>query len=366
MARHTDTETLRTWLEQKRPVTVLDVRAGEDRRQWSIPGSLHIDAYEDLKAGKPGALAALELPPDRPVVTVCNLGKMSERAADALSRRGLDALSLAGGMKAWSLSWNTAEVAVGGALVTQIRRAGKGCLSYLVSAASEAIVIDASLPPGIYRSIAERLGVRIRRVFDTHIHADHLSRSRQLAEAAGAELLLPAQDRARFSHRALHGGDLVEFGRVKVEAISAPGHTPESMCFLLRGEALFTGDTLFLSSVGRPDLHAGMEQARVRASFLYRSLKQLFALGADIRVFPGHTGSPPPFDGVAITERLGVVAERLHDWIESGPAFVDRVLARIPPPPPNFARIVELNEAGELPAGDPTDLEAGANRCAVG
>lgn len=365
MAGYTDTETLRKWLEEKRPVTVVDVRTDEDRQQWSIPGSMHINAYEALKAGKPSALSDAELPPHRTIVTVCNLGKMSERAADELSRRGLNAVSLAGGMKAWSLSWNTAEVSVANALVTQIRRTGKGCLSYLISAGSEAFVIDASLPPEVYRSIAERLRVRIRRVLDTHIHADHLSRSKQLAEAVGAELLLPAQDRARFPHRALRSGDVVELGPVKVEAIRTPGHTMESTCYLVSGEALFTGDTLFLSSVGRPDLHADVDQARLRASLLFGSVKQLLALGPDVRVFPGHTSSPPEFDGAAITEHLGVVSERLRDWVESGSAFVDRVLARIPPTPPNFVRILELNESGELPAEDPTELEAGANRCAV-
>jgi glyoxylase-like metal-dependent hydrolase (beta-lactamase superfamily II)/rhodanese-related sulfurtransferase len=366
MPEYTDTETLRKWLEEKLPVTVVDIRTDEDRQQWSIPGSMHINAYEALKAGKPSALSDAEFPPDRPIVTVCNLGKMSERAADELSRRGLNAVSLAGGMKAWSLSWNTAEIPIDNALVTQIRRTGKGCLSYLISAGREAFVIDASLPPELYRSIAERLRVRIRRVLDTHTHADHLSRSKQLAESVGAELLLPAQDRARFPHRALHTGDLVELGPVKIEAICTPGHTMESMCYFVGGEALFTGDTLFLSSVGRPDLHADVAEAGLRASLLYGSVKQLFGLGPDVRVFPGHTSSPPAFDGIAITERLGVVAERLCDWVESEPAFVDRVLAHIPPVPPNFGRIVELNESGDLPAEDPTDLEAGENRCAVG
>jgi glyoxylase-like metal-dependent hydrolase (beta-lactamase superfamily II) len=366
MRNYMDAETLRSWLDERRPVTVVDVRTHDDRQQWSIPGSIHIDAYEALKAGKPSALSDAELPADRPIVTVCNVGKMSERAADELSRRGLDALTLAGGMKAWTLSWNTAEVTITGALVTQIRRTGKGCLSYLISSGGEALVIDASLPPEVYRSIAERLRVRIRNVLDTHIHADHLSRSKQLAEVAGAELLLPAQDRVGFPHRALDSGDVIELGPVKVEVIRTPGHTMESTCYLVDREALFTGDTLFTSSVGRPDLHADVGQARVRASLLYHSVNQLLALGPDVRVFPGHTSSPPAFDGIVITERLAIVSKHLRDWLESEPSFIDRVLARIPPTPPNFERIVNLNESGELPAEDPTDLEAGANRCAVG
>ena len=366
MSRHIDAKTLQMWLEEKRPVTVVDVRSDEDRAQWSIPGSLHINVYEALKAGERSALSDVELPADQPIITVCNLGKMSERAAEELSRRGLDVLSLGGGMKAWSLSWNTAQVSISGALITQVRRAGKGCLSYLVSLRGEALVVDASLPPDIYRSLAERLGVRVRYALDTHVHADHLSRSKQLAEATGAELLFPTQDRLRFPHRAIRPGDVVEVGSLKIEAIHTPGHTMESMCFLVGGEALLTGDTLFTSSVGRPDLHADIEQTRIRASLLYRSVKQLLALGPDIWVFPGHTSSPPAFDGVAITQRLKVVSERLREWLESEEAFIERILSHIPPAPSNFERIIDLNESGESPAEDPTDLEAGANRCAAG
>jgi glyoxylase-like metal-dependent hydrolase (beta-lactamase superfamily II)/rhodanese-related sulfurtransferase len=365
MPRKIDTETLRKWLEEKQPVTVVDVRTDEDRQEWSIPGSTHINAYDALQAGKQSILSTAELPSDRPIVTVCNLGKMSERAADELSRRGLDALSLAGGMKAWSLSWNTAEVPISNALVTQIRRVGKGCLSYLISSGGEALVIDASLPTDVYRATAERLRVRIKYVLDTHIHADHLSRSKQLAEIVGAELLLPSQGRVRFPHRAVHDGTILELASTKVQAIHSPGHTLESMCYLIEDGALFTGDTLFISSVGRPDLNAGPDQALARASLLYGSLNRLLRLGRNVHVFPGHTSSPPAFDRVAVTERMGVVSERLREWVESEQAFVDRVLSRIPPTPPNFGRIVELNESGDLPAEDPADLEAGANRCAV-
>ena len=83
-----------------------------DRRrsaQWAIPGSVHINAYEALRAGQPGALAAAALPRDRPVVTICNAGRVSQTAAAVLAERGFDARSLAGGMKAWSLAWNVAS-----------------------------------------------------------------------------------------------------------------------------------------------------------------------------------------------------------------------------------------------------------------
>lgn len=366
MTEYMDAETLREWLAEKRPVQVIDIRSAEDRAQWSIPGSIHVDAYEALRQGRRSPLTQVELAMDVPIVTVCNLGRMSVRAAAELGARGFAVVSLRGGMKAWSLAWNVAEIALrGGIRVTQVRRTGKGCLSYLLCHGGEAVVIDAALPEEVYLSLAEERGARIRYVMDTHIHADHLSRSRSLAEISGAELLMPPQDRALFAYRPIADGEIVLFGGAGLKAMATPGHTMESTSYVLDGEAVFTGDTLFTGGVGRPDLHADPAEARARGALLYRSEQQLFGLGAGVLVFAGHTGEPAPFDGVPLVATLGEVAERLRGWFDSEGEFIERVLARIPPAPPNYERIVECNERGELPAGDPTDLEAGANRCAV-
>ena len=360
-----ETDTLRQWLEDGLPVSVLDIRTPEDREQWSIPESLHLNAYERLKAGDPDALAGAELPTNRPVVTICNAGKVSGLAAEQLRKRGIDAYSLAGGMKSWSLSWNTAELALGGATVVQVRRTGKGCLSYLIGSGSEAVVIDASLDPAVYLRLAAQHGWSIRYVLDTHIQADHLSRSRALGEAAGAKLLLPAQDRVRFAFIPIEEGQVIAFGEARIRTISTPGHTMESTCYDLNGQMLFTGDTLFLSGVGRPDLHASTDEARERAGILYRSLRRLCDFPSSTLVLPGHTPQPVPFDRKPVCDQLGQIATRIASWLNNETDFVRTILARIPPTPPNFPRIVELNEAGVLPEGDLTDLEAGANRCAV-
>ncbi len=363
--REIETGTLQQWLEEGRPVTVLDIRTPEDYEQWSIPGSLHVNTYERLKAGSADALGGVELPTDRPVVTICNGGKVSQSAAAQLKQRGLDAYPLSGGMKSWSLSWNTAESTLRGASVVQVRRTGKGCLSYLIGSGADAAVIDASLDPTVYLRLAEQCGWSIRYVLDTHIHADHLSRSRALAEAAGAKLLLPAQNRARFPFWPITDEQVIEFGDARIRAISSPGHTMESMCYDLGGEALFTGDTLFLSGVGRPDLKASLDEAGERARILYRSLCRLCQFPPSIVVLPGHTAQPVAFDHRPICGELGQISARIASWLGNEEAFVHTILQRIPPTPPNFSRIVELNEAGVMPEGDPTDLEAGANRCAV-
>ena len=105
-----DVTTLRDWLAEGEAVTVLDVRSAEDRAQWFIPGSQHVDAYEALKEGRLDALDGILAFPGRPIVTVCNRGKVSQIAAELLRAKGVQALSLDGGMQAWSLAWNTAEL----------------------------------------------------------------------------------------------------------------------------------------------------------------------------------------------------------------------------------------------------------------
>jgi len=375
MTTQIDAATLRLWLEEQRPVRLLDVRSAGDREQWSIPGSIHVAAYESLKAGQAGALDGFELLGTGPVVTVCNAGRMSLLAAQELDARGIHAISLEGGMKAWSLAWNTAPVSLplSRTRVVQIRRTGKGCLSYLISSGGEGLVIDASLPPEVYVRLAEQEDCTIRFVVDTHVHADHLSRSRALAEQTNAVYVLPKQNRVICSFRPVVDGDTLEVGHSRLTALRTPGHTAESTCYLLDGAALFTGDTLFLAGVGRPGLQADADkdeaQVRRRAADLHASLARLFALDDKLSVLPGHTSEPVPFDRIPLVAQLGEVVKRLADWRRPVDDFTRRILARIPPTPPNYARIVGINEAGGLqddPALlDPADLEAGANRCAV-
>ena len=360
-------ETLRTWLEERRPTTILDVRPAEERAEWAIPGSFHIDAYRTLNDHDPTALATVDVPDGQPVVTVCAAGKTSQLAAEQLAARGLQALSLEGGMRAWSLAWNTAGVPVpeSGIRVIQVRRTGKGCLSYLIGMGEEAIVIDASLDPQVYLDLATRYRWRITSVFDTHIHADHLSRARQLAERSGARLFLPDQRRVSFPFTAIRDGDTLVIAGVTLTAIHTPGHTAESTCYLLGNRVLFTGDTLFLTGVGRPDLEADAGEARGRASALYHSLHTLLALPLETLVLPGHTSTPVAFDDVPLTATLAEIDERV-DMIHAQPdQFVQVILTRIPPTPPNYQRILKLNEAGMVPESEVTELEAGANRCAI-
>jgi len=190
-----DAETLRGMLERGEPVTVLDVRDDDERAEWRVPGSIHVNAYEALKHNDPEALAGVDLPEDELVVTVCGAGKTSAIAAEQLRNRGLQAVSLKGGMKAWSLAWNTAEVHLAEgrqARVVQVRRTGKGCLSYIIESAGKAVVIDAALEPTVYLDINDDRGWEIRGVLDAHPRRSPVA----LAEARGAERGDPVPSRA--------------------------------------------------------------------------------------------------------------------------------------------------------------------------
>jgi glyoxylase-like metal-dependent hydrolase (beta-lactamase superfamily II) len=361
-----DVDTLRVWMETGRPVVILDVRPAAERDEWAIPGSLYVDAYAELKQHNPQALDTVWLPNNTPVVTVRGAGRVSQIASELLHAKGIEAYSLIGGLRAWSLAWNAAEVPLSNspAHVIQVRRTGKGCLSYLIGSGEEAAVIDAALDPEIYLNLAQARGWRITAVLETHIHADHLSRSRTLAERSHAPLYLPQQERVAYPFTPFDEGTTLSIGATRLTALRTPGHTLESTCYLLEQQALFSGDTLFLQGVGRPDLHVNPEESRTRARLLYHSLQCVWALPGKTLLLPGHTSAPIPFDQKPLAAHLAEVWEAIELLRLSEFDFIETLLARVPPLPPNHQRITELNESGLLPE-NPIELEAGANRCAI-
>src|SRR5438128_187030 len=274
---HISVRELQDLLAAGRPVTIVDVRSLADV-DWAIPGSTHVDAYRALKSGSTRPLAELNFAPG-PVVTVCGVGQTAAIATRMLRARGVEASTLEGGMHAWSLAWNVAQTKISGCEIVQVRRTGKGCLSYIVESEAEAIVIDASLDVAVYTELLRERKWRLVAVVDTHIHADHISRSRMLAEQVGVDLWLPAQERTRYRFRPILNGDHIPFGSKHLGALRSPGHTEESTSYLIDRAAAFTGDTLFLASVGRPDLEGGTRKERAsRARLLHASVVRLLEL----------------------------------------------------------------------------------------
>lgn len=360
-----DTKTLRDWLETEKEVSMIDIRPIQERAEWYIPQSIHINAYDKLKANDDTAFLGLHLDRNIPVVVICTGGKTSLIGAEMLQNLGFDAYSLEGGMRGWSLSWNTAKITFPNFEIIQLRRTGKGCLSYIVVSNNKAIIVDASLPIEVYEQILEKSSLVLKYVIETHIHADHISRSKQLADKNNVSLFLPYPNKVTFAFETINDKTIFELGNIKIKAIKTPGHTFESTAFLVDEKALLTGDTLFINGVGRPDLKADNDEALEKTKNLYQSLQTLLALNENTIVLPSHTSQPVDFDNKAIQTTIGFVKNNVSMLQLNENDFTNTILQRIPAAPANYLSIVELNLKGDFSTVNPIDLEVGANRCAI-
>jgi hydroxyacylglutathione hydrolase len=239
-----------------------------------------------------------------------------------------------------------------------------GCASYLVGdeAAGEALLVDPAYAIEPYLAEAERFGVRIVRVLETHTHADHVSGHGRLALEHGVPVSVHSAAGASYPHHSLQDGD--EIGDVVLRVIHTPGHRPEHCCFLVDG-ALLTGDSLFVGSVARPDLAV---EAREGAAGLFHSLLRLLELPDDVRIYPGHVAGSLCGAGLSSEPSSTLGAERRGNAllaIATVEEFIDETAGSAAPRPPNMERIVELNRGPFLPASSPVQAMQSAENVTV-
>jgi glyoxylase-like metal-dependent hydrolase (beta-lactamase superfamily II) len=300
-------------------------------------------------------------------VVLCASGTRATTAQGILADAHMDCSVLEGGMGAWGHVYDVVDGSFGDVTVTQVRRRGKGCLSYVVSDQSRAVVLDPSTEIDRYLTIAHSVGVPITHVLDTHLHADHVSGARLLAAKSGAELLLNPADGFAFEFTPIVDGLRIEVGdtHLAVSAVTAPGHTEGSTVYRLGESAVFTGDTLFLESVGRPDL---ADQAEMFAHELFQSLhRHILTLSDDVTVFPAHFSQTVIVQGGEfLCGWLGDLRRRLPVLALSEDDFVAWAVSRATDRPDNYRDIVQFN-AGRTrrPLAELLELESGPNRCAI-
>jgi len=230
---------------------------------------------------------------------------------------------------------------------------GLGNSSYLVEVGDGvALVVDPGRDPGPYRAEADRRGLRIAWSAETHLHADFVSGSRELA-ASGATILASAEGGIEFPHQALRHGDEVPLGDLRLRALATPGHTPEHLAYLLaegdRPLAVFTGGSLLVSSVARTDL-ISPEQTEPLARALYRSVREhLLTLPDDVPVYPTH-GAGSFCSAPAGGERVTTIGrERSGNPLLAAPdedAFVSALLGGLGSYPRYFLRLRDVNRHG--------------------
>lgn len=208
-----------------------------------------------------------------------------------------------------------------------------------------------------YLQMAEETGMRIRYVIDTHLHADHLSAGRELAKIAGAEYVLFADAKVNFPFLKVRDGDVLELGNVTVKVLHTPGHTPEHISLVVtdhtRSEEpwfVLTGHTLMVGDLGRTELATSAEEG---ARNLFASVQKLKALPDHLEVLPGaYSGSVcgrslsgKPASTIGFEKRYNKAFR-----IEDEPTFLRAMLADIPPPPPQAARVRAVNSGVAAPA----------------
>jgi len=348
---------------------LLDIRHGDAFEEWHIPGSRHIDVYDQLQADPAAAADDLStLPRDKEIVTVCTLGQMSDIATQTLNEAGFRARTLRDGMSGWSRVHRSApvEADLDGTL-HQVARPGTGCLSHVLVSDGEAVVFDPSSYLDNYVQLIEGTGATPIGVFDTHAHADHVSGGVDLATRFDVAYYLHPADATERSAEPVSDGQTFDVGDVEIEVIHTPGHSPGSVCYALDEEAILTGDTLFHESVGRVELGivADLEatDAAENAARLYEGLRGLTQRDWNPLVLPAHDpGSPDP----PVTARLADVKRRNDGLGRSREAFIEALANDIPEHPPNFQRIKRVNVGLEHVAeGELDELELGPNRCAA-
>ncbi|KIC89618.1 rhodanese-like domain-containing protein [Flavihumibacter sp. ZG627] len=229
--------------------------------------------------------------------------------------------------------------------------------------AGVAAVIDAKRDVDTYLEIAKQNNMKITHIFETHIHADFLAGSRELAALTGADMYLSAEGgegwEYEFAHKPLKDGDVVMVGNLKIEVIHTPGHTPESISFLLTDTPasdepvmLFTGDFVFVGDIGRPDLlekAAGMKGTQdVGAHQMFNSIKKFDALSDFIQVWPGHGAGSACGKALGAVPSTTVGYEKARNWAfryeNNEPGFVKYLLEGQPEPPKYFAMMKKLNK----------------------
>ena len=399
-------EDLKKKIDNDENIFLLDVRTPQEYEAWRISYDKYVNPklipVDRLFVSDPVLLK--EIPKDKEIVTVCAHGNRSLIAADILNQLGYNVKSVKGGMAGWNKVYDAAEIPVPKEApfkIWQIRRISKGCMSYIISSKEDklAAVIDPSRE--IYEAFlktAKDNELQITKLLDTHQHADHVSGIVKLIKTITTTETNVEQTFAYFSSleeydanisplkniEYVKDGDRIDIGnKVTLRAIYTPGHTNGSMSFLieytlsgnnknnindkkLTYSYLFTGDTLFVDGVGRPDLR---DQSVKFAELLYDTYhKKILQLHDDTVILPAH------FNGtsialkhtVPILETLGTLKKKIKFLSMDKKEFIQYINDTVPPRPMNYRTIISINKQ-MLPYDEieMPDLEAGPNSCMI-
>jgi glyoxylase-like metal-dependent hydrolase (beta-lactamase superfamily II)/rhodanese-related sulfurtransferase len=397
---------LKKKIDNNEDVFILDVRTPQEYESWRLSYDRHrtpkLIPVDSLLAQ--GSHLIKEIPKDKEIITICAHGIRSMAAANFLNQLGYNVKSLSGGMAGWNKVYDVAQVPVPSQAsfrIWQIRRLSKGCMGYMISSTQDkkAVVIDPSRE--IYESflkVAEDNGLLIVKVIDTHQHADHVSGVTKLVKSiktntnqeifayfSSSEEYSGNENTGLYNIKYIGDRDVIEVGaNVKLKVIHTPGHTKGSMSIFIESSTLnqdrdetdgnivpyhyylFTGDTLFIDGIGRPDLR---DEARDFAGLLYETYHQkIDKFPPNTLILPAHfnAASITLKHGIPIYETIESLKKKIRLLSMNKEEFVTLVTETVPPKPMNYKTIISINkkmlpyDEVEIP-----DLEAGPNFCSI-
>ena len=373
---------LRDLIDADEEFVLFDTRSPDSFEDWHIAEARNVE-YSGSDDELLGEFDPDVIGDDDTVVTICATGNSAGMFAAYLEAEGYtdDVKTVDGGMEAWSMVYDEVPVATENddLVVVQLQRRSKGCLGYLVGSkrAGEAALVDVTRATDEFLDAAATRGLEVTHVLDTHIHADHISRGRRLANRLDVPYHLGAPAATRdpqFEFDPIEPNDTVELGDVEVKAVHTPGHTTGMTSYLVDDEALLTGDTLFVESIGRTELQFADADARDGARIQYETLhRTIMTEPNDVKILPGHFSVTDDGEYVDVTPGQPMFSTVGYLWENNEilrlpeEEFVDHMFENLPSKPPNYERVIATN-AGEYEPEDideETELELGPNRCAA-
>jgi glyoxylase-like metal-dependent hydrolase (beta-lactamase superfamily II)/rhodanese-related sulfurtransferase len=391
---------LKKRIDKGEDIFILDVRTPEEHKSWKVS----YDRYQDSSVIPIDALSSADslkqIPKDKEIVTFCGHGNRSMAAAKTLSELGYNVKSIVGGLDGWNSVYDIASISdidSSSLRIWQIRRLSKGCMSYMVASTYDksAIVIDATCEiDKAISKIVNKNELRITKLIDTHMHADHLSGATRLAKKYGADVYISSLEgyntkngTEEMSFKSIRDGDIIQVGDgIVLEAIHTPGHTNGSMSFRLQNSInktkttnssnnvdkdnnhnnyLFTGDTLFVDGIGRPDLHNKAEEFTLNLFNTYH--QKILNLPDETLILPAHFGGSFEHQKL-ISNTINSIKQKINLLSASEAEFIKFVIGSTSslPQPMNYDKIISINKNMILcDTIEQKDIEAGPNACGI-
>jgi len=368
-------EELFNWLTNRKDFLLLDVRNNEEFGRFKVEGPypikmLNVPYFEFIEFE---AESVAKVPTDETIRIVCAKEGSARYVGEILNNHGFkDVAYLKDGIKSWGNMLAPVEIAKGNNYgLFQFIRPGKASCSYGLVCGNEMMVFDPAKNIEAYLRFAEQQDTKIVKTFETHRQADYISGSWPLQRAVGADIVAPDQDFsvARFQYTSAHDGDVHTFSGdgPSVKVIYTPGHTPGSTSYLIDDRYLITGDTVFILSIGRPDLGG---QAEAWSRMLFKTMKEtLIPMDEETLVLPGHymDWSEANHDHTFVAS-MGEIKKKNQSIynIDTETDFYQFIRSNMRKQPDEYAKIREINAGLEEPEMEQQDiLDLGKNECAA-